>query len=79
MPDIKNVNIFGCYAQTELGHGSDVAGIETTATFDKATDEFVIHSPTLTSIKMWPGDLGRFSTHAIVFAKLLIEGKAYGV
>ena len=69
----------GCYAQTELGHGSNVAGMETTATLDFATDEFVIHSPTLSSTKFWPGDLGRFSTHAVVFARLLIEGNDYGV
>ena len=30
--------IVGCYAQTELGHGSDVQSLETTATLDKATD-----------------------------------------
>ena len=34
MPLIENVDIVGCYAQTELGHGSNVAGLETTATFD---------------------------------------------
>ena len=79
MPDIANHKILGCYAQTELGHGSNVAGLETTATLDKATDEFVIHSPTVTSAKFWPGDLGRNTTHAIVFARLLIEGKDYGV
>jgi acyl-CoA oxidase len=44
----------GCYCQTELGHGSNLRGIETIATFDKATDEFIIHSPTLTSLKWWP-------------------------
>jgi len=69
----------GCYAQTELGHGSNVAGLETTATLDTTTDEFVIHSPTITSTKFWPGDLGRHSTHAIVFARLKIESNDYGV
>lgn len=34
MPLVKNFRIMGCYAQTEMGHGSDVAGLETTATFD---------------------------------------------
>ena len=79
MPEIRSVNWFGCYAQTELGHGSDVASLETTATLDMATDEFVIHSPTLTSTKMWPGDLGRFTTHAVLHCKLMINGKAHGV
>lgn len=70
MPELRQVNLMGCYAQTELGHGSNVAALETTATLDKATDEFIIHSPTITSTKMWPGDLGRFATHAVVFARL---------
>lgn len=79
MHQIKSCDIFGCYAQTELGHGSNVAGLETTATLDKATDEFVINSPTITSTKFWPGDLGRFSTHAVVFARLIVDGNDYGV
>lgn len=79
MPEIRQLNILGCYAQTELGHGSNVASLETTATLDKTTDEFIIHSPTITSTKMWPGDLGRFATHAVVHARLLIDQKDYGV
>jgi acyl-CoA oxidase len=46
LPKIVKNNIFGCYAQTEIGHGSDVSGIETTATFDKKADEFVVNTPT---------------------------------
>jgi acyl-CoA oxidase len=65
---VQNMNIMGCYAQTELGHGSNVQGIETTATLDKSTDEFVIHSPTIRATKFWPGGLGLQATHAIVYA-----------
>ena len=79
MPEIRKVNHLGCYAQTELGHGSNVAALETTATLDKSTDEFVINSPTITSAKYWPGDLGRFCSHAIVFARLIIDEDDYGV
>lgn len=49
------LKLIGTYAQTELGHGTFVRGLETTATFDEETDEFVAHSPTLTSTKWWPG------------------------
>ena len=69
----------GCYAQTELGHGSNVAELETTATFDSKTDEFVVHSPTLTSTKYWPGGMGLWASHALVMARCIVSGKTYGV
>ena len=33
-PLVRSGRVLGSYAQTEIGHGSDVAGLETTATFD---------------------------------------------
>ncbi|GAU24522.1 hypothetical protein TSUD_156340 [Trifolium subterraneum] len=79
LPLAQKMQIIGCYAQTELGHGSNVQGLETTATFDPKTDEFVIHSPTLTSSKWWPGGLGKISTHAVVYARLITDGQDHGV
>lgn len=54
-------------------------GLETTATFDNETDEFVINSPTLTSTKFWPGDMGKTSNYGIVYARLISNGKDNGV
>ncbi|XP_071697804.1 peroxisomal acyl-coenzyme A oxidase 1-like isoform X2 [Rutidosis leptorrhynchoides] len=79
LPLAKNMQIIGCYAQTELGHGSNVQGLETTATFDPQTDEFIIHSPTITSSKWWPGGMGKVATHGIVYARLIINGQFHGV
>lgn len=79
LPLARKMQIIGCYAQTELGHGSNVQGLETTATFDPQTDEFVMHSPTLTSSKWWPGGLGKLSTHAVVYARLIVAGQFHGV
>ncbi|CAL5432548.1 unnamed protein product [Camellia sinensis] len=79
LPLAYKMQIIGCYAQTELGHGSNVQGLETTATFDPQADEFIIHSPTLTSSKWWPGGLGKVSTHAVVYAHLITDGQDHGV
>ena len=79
VPKILNFEITGAYAQTELGHGSNVRGLMTTAVFDNETDEFVLNTPTLRSIKWWPGALGKASTHCTLYAQLIIDGKEYGL
>ena len=55
LPMAQKLEIIGTYAQTEMGHGTFVRGLETTATYDPETEHFIIHSPTLTSTKWWPG------------------------
>ena len=71
--------IIGCYAQTELGHGSNVRGLETVAIYDKNTQEFILNTPTITARKWWPGALGKVSTHAALYAQVIIDGKECGV
>jgi acyl-CoA oxidase len=77
-PLIASRGIFGCYLQTELGHGTNVSGLETTATYIPESQEFEINSPTLTSSKWWIGALGKTATHGVVQAKLILGGKDYG-
>ena len=79
LPDALAHRMIGCYAQTELGHGSNVRGIQTTATYDAATEEFVINTPQVTAAKWWPGSLGKTANTAMVIAQLVVDGTAYGV
>lgn len=80
LPLCRDWRMIGCYAQTELGHGSNVRALETTATFLPESKggmkggSFIINSPTVTAAKFWPGTLGRTANHAMVIAKL-IDGK----
>ncbi|XP_055985242.1 peroxisomal acyl-coenzyme A oxidase 2 isoform X2 [Sorex fumeus] len=78
-PLCSQFQIITTYAQTELGHGTNLQGLETEATYDAATQEFVLHSPTLTATKWWPGDLGRSATHALVQAQLICSGARQGM
>ena len=77
-PKLESWEIIGCYGQTELGHGSNVRGIECQAKLDPKSKEFIIHSPTLTASKWWNGALGRTANHAIVVAQLLLPDSKTG-
>ncbi|XP_061628329.1 peroxisomal acyl-coenzyme A oxidase 1 isoform X2 [Phyllopteryx taeniolatus] len=79
LPLAESYQALGTYAQTELGHGTHLRGLETTATYDPATQEFILNSPTVSSIKWWPGGLGKTSNHAIVLAQLYTRGNCHGL
>ncbi|GJF09021.1 acyl-CoA oxidase [Mycolicibacterium cyprinidarum] len=68
---IIDLDLLGCFAMTETGHGSDVQALETTATYDPVTEEFVIDSPTVTSRKDYIGGAAQTARVAAVFAQLI--------
>jgi acyl-CoA oxidase len=70
---------FGCFAMTELGHGSNVAAIDTTATYDNATRTFVLNSPQPLAAKFWIGAAGKSANMTVVFAQLYMGSKCKGV
>ncbi|KAK7091567.1 peroxisomal acyl-coenzyme A oxidase 1-like [Littorina saxatilis] len=79
LPLAKSYRMVGTYAQTEMGHGTFLRGLETTATYDGKTKEFIIDSPTITSTKYWPGGLGKTANCCVVMAHLITKGVNHGM
>ncbi len=79
LADLISGRTLGCFAMTETGHGSNVQAVETTATYDSSTGEFVIHTPTGQARKDYIGNAGAHGHLAVVFAQLLVEGQNHGV
>ncbi|TDW29970.1 acyl-CoA dehydrogenase [Cryobacterium psychrophilum] len=79
LPGIMDLSVPGAFAMTEIGHGSDVASIGTTATFDPETDEFVIHTPFRAAWKDYLGNAAKDGIAAVLFAQLITQGVNHGV
>ena len=79
LQQIGTLELPGCFAMTETGHGSNVKGIETTATYDHAKKSLVIHTPNEQAKKEYIGNAALHGQMATTFVKLIIDGKDYGV
>lgn len=79
LPGVMSLDLPGCFAMTETGHGSDVQSLRTTATYDPKTEEFVVHTPDESARKDYIGNAARDGRMAVVFAQLHSAGIDHGV
>lgn len=79
LPGVADLSTPGCFAMSEVGHGSDVASLETVATWDGATRTFVVHTPREAARKDWIGGAAQHARTATVFAQLEADGERHGV
>jgi len=76
-PLIKT-DLLGCFAMTETGHGSNVKGLETTATYDPSSDSIIVNTPHEKAGKEYIGN-ALHSSMAAVFSQLIVNGESHGV
>lgn len=80
LPRVASLELPGCFAMTETGHGSNVADLETTATWDQDAGEFVLDTPSRSAArKDYIGNAARDGRMAVVFAQLRVGEEEHGV
>jgi len=76
---VASLELPGCFAMSELRHGSNVRDVETVARYDATAGEFIVHTPDDGARKEWIGNAARHGRMATVFAQLEVDGKPLGV
>jgi len=76
---IASMELPGCYAMTETGHGSNVRDVETTAVYDPSADQLVVQTPHDGAAKNYIGNAAEHGRMAAVFARLLVADEDHGV
>ncbi len=79
LPQVASLELPGCFAMSEVGHGSNVADLETVARYDHATRELEVHTPGESARKDWIGGAAHDARMATVFAQLEVDGQRHGV
>lgn len=76
---IDTLEDIGCFGLTELGYGNNAVQMETTAIYDKATDELIVHTPSPLAQKYWITNGALHAHHIVVFAQLHVNGVNEGI
>lgn len=75
---MMSLELPGCFAMTEAGHGSDVQSLRTAAVYDVATQEFLVDTPDDAARKDYIDNAARDGRVAVVFAQLITPGVSTG-
>jgi acyl-CoA oxidase len=79
LADVATMDLPGCFAMSEAGHGSDVQNLQTTAIYDHANRELVVNTPTDDDHKEWIGNAAEHGRMAAVFCQLVVDGESHGI
>ena len=79
LPKVASLESPGCFAMSEVGHGSNVADLETVVRWDSDTRSFRLHTPSESARKDWAGNAALHAKFATVFAQLEVGDDRHGV